>query len=134
MPDHEDLHSVLSDWTAREARGDTAALDSLLAEDFTAVGPLGFILSKQDWLDRHRNGALMYQAVGLEDVRLRVHGDTAVAIALQTAQGAYQGHLVPAALRTTVVLTHEHGRWQLAVAHMSFIAGTPGAPPIPGHG
>jgi hypothetical protein len=25
-------------------------------------------------------------------------------------------------------------RWQLAAIHMSFIAGTPGAPPIPGTG
>jgi hypothetical protein len=29
-------------------------------------------------------------------------------------------------------VTSDTGSWQLAAIHMSFIAGTPGAPPIPG--
>ena len=32
----------------------------------------------------------------------------------------------------TLVLTAAGRGWQLAAIHLSFIAGTPGAPPIPG--
>ena len=32
-------------------RRDAVALQTLMTEDFTGVGPLGFSLSRQDWLD-----------------------------------------------------------------------------------
>ena len=134
MPVTGEIAGVLSDWTRSEVRGDTTALEALLAEDFAAVGPLGFTLSKQDWLDRHRTGSLSYDTFELQDLQLRVYGEAAVVTARQTVYGAYQGHPVPAALRITLVVVPLDNRWQLAAAHMSFIAGTPGAPPIPGRG
>jgi hypothetical protein len=39
---------------------------------------------------------------------------------------------VPEAVRATVILVSHAGEWKLAGMHMSFIAGTPGAPSIPG--
>lgn len=132
MSTPDEIHAVLSQWTAAEIAGDTAAMQTLIAEDFTGIGPLGFTLSKQDWLDRHRDGRLSYETFELQDLQLRTHTDAAVAIAVQSTQGSYQGHPVPTALRVTVVLTQAEGDWQLAVVHMSFIAGTSGSPPIPG--
>jgi len=38
---------VLATRAANEQAGDTSTLDALLAGDFTAVGPLGFILPRQ---------------------------------------------------------------------------------------
>jgi hypothetical protein len=61
-----------------------------------------------------------------------VHGDAAVITSRNLARGAYQGNPVPEAVRTTVTLVSDVGRWKLAAIHMSFIAGTPGAPPVPG--
>ena len=54
----QDIDTTLTEWAAAERDGDTAALDTLLTGDFTAVGPLGFILPKQAWLARHRPGIL----------------------------------------------------------------------------
>ena len=51
-----DIDHALAAWTAAERDGDAAALDTLLTDEFTAVGPLGFILPKQAWLARHRPG------------------------------------------------------------------------------
>jgi ketosteroid isomerase-like protein len=134
MTTRNDVETALSRWTAAEAAGDSAALQTLLADDFTAVGPLGFTLTKQDWLDRHAPGQLTYETFDLDELQVRVYDDAAVAIARQSAQGTHQGQPVPSALRITLVLTRADDRWRLAVAHMSFIAGTPGAPPIPGRG
>jgi hypothetical protein len=39
---------------------------------------------------------------------------------------------VPQSLRNTFVLVADGDAWRLASLHMSFIAGTPGAPPVPG--
>ena len=130
--DTQDIEALLTEWTAAEQSGDAAALDKLLTEDFTGVGPLGFTLSKQDWLDRHAAGDLKYRTYELSDVAVRRYGDAAVVVAQQSAAGAYRGHEVPGDLRVTLVVADASGSPRLASAHMSFVAGTPGAPPLLG--
>ena len=132
MSTESDIEGFLAEWTAAERSGDAAAVDKLLADDFTGVGPLGFTLSKQDWLARYAAGDLKYRTFELGDIAVRRYGNAAVVIAQQSAAGAYRGHEVPGDLRVTLVVADASGSPRLAGAHMSFIAGTPGAPPIPG--
>ena len=58
--------------------------------------------------------------------------DAALATARINARGSYQAHAVPEATRATLALVSNGDGWKLAAIHMSFIAGTAGAPPIPG--
>jgi hypothetical protein len=52
--------------------------------------------------------------------------------ARQTGSGTYGGDPLPfETVRATLTLIRGGDRWQLAGIHMSFIAGTPGAPPLP---
>jgi hypothetical protein len=125
----------LTQWAAAEQAGDTGTLETLLAADFAAVGPLGFILPKQAWLARHRSRDLTYSDFSLDEIEDRPIGQDAVLVtARNNTRGSYQGHPIPEATRATLVLASNAGRWQLAAIHMSFIAGTAGAPPIPGLG
>ena len=125
------IEEFLTTWAAAEQAGDTTTLETLLADGFTAVGPLGFILSKQAWLARHRQGDLTYQAFSLSEVNARTVGGAAIVTARNNTRGSYQGHPIPEAVRATLVLASDTGGWKLAAIHMSFIAGTSGAPPIP---
>jgi ketosteroid isomerase-like protein len=127
------IDTFLDNWTAAERAGDAAALDTYLTDDFLGVGPLGFTLPKPAWLGRHGPDAMSYETYGLDEQQVRTYSDTAVVTARQTAKGTYQGNPVPEVLRATLVLVHESDTWRLATIHMSFIAGTPGAPPMPGH-
>lgn len=44
------IEDFLAGWAAAEQAGDTTPLERLLASDFTAVGPPGFILTrKRGW-------------------------------------------------------------------------------------
>ncbi len=121
------IESFLADWSDAERDGDTGALDTLLTADFAGVGPLGFVLPKQAWLARHRQG-LSYQSFEVTEAQARVIGQTAVVIARNNTRGSYQGQPVPEAVRATLVLADDDGSWKLAAIHMSFIAGTAGAP------
>ena len=126
------IDGFLSAWCEAERDASVKVLDSLLTEDFVGVGPLGFTLDKPAWLARHRGGDLTYDTFELDDRQIRVHGDTVIATVRQSARGAYQGQPTPDPIRATLTLIKESGQWRLAGIHMSFIAGTPGAPPIPG--
>jgi ketosteroid isomerase-like protein len=126
------IEQTLSAWTSAELHGDRAALDRLLTPDFTGAGPLGFLLSKSDWLARHAPGQLAYETYELTESEQHLHGDAAVVIARQTARGTHRGNPVPEQMRATLVLVEEDGDWRLLSLHFSFIAGTPGAPALPG--
>lgn len=126
------IEEFLTTWAAAEQAGDTTTLDIQLASDFTAVGPLGFILTKQAWLARHRHGDLTYQEFSLSEVTARTAGSIAIVTARNNTRGSYHGHPIPEAVRATLILASDTGAWQLAAIHMSFIAGAAGAPPIPG--
>lgn len=122
----------LNRWAAAEAAGDPAVVETFLAEDFHAVGPLGFALSRADWVERHADGALDYRSFALDEVDSRAVGDALVVVARQHAEGTYRGAPLPSDLRTTAVLRDGPDGWQLCHLHMSFVAGTPGAPAGPG--
>jgi ketosteroid isomerase-like protein len=128
----DDITTFLETWTGAERAGDATALDGLLTDDFVGVGPFGFMLPKPAWLARHQTGDLKYETFELDELNARRHGDAALLTARHTAQGAYQGHPIPEAVRASLALVHDSGAWQLAGIHFSFIAGTPGAPPMPG--
>ena len=129
----DSIRAFLQQWAAAERAGDVTALGELLSEDFVGIGPVGFVLPKAAWVGRHSQG-LHYDAFAVNELEVRTYGDVAVAVARDTQRGAAFGHPVPEALRTTHVLVREAGSWRLASLHMSFIAGTPGAPPLPGSG
>lgn len=128
----EEVEAFLAGWARAEQEGDAGWLERELDDDFVGVGPLGFVLSKQDWVARFGHG-LTYDAFSLEGTQVRLDGDTAIVVGTQNQSGSMQGNPLPfSSVRSTLVLRRRSGGWRLASVHLSFIAGTPGAPPVPG--
>lgn len=126
------IDALLSAWASAEHAGDVDRLESLLRADFCAVGPLGFIL--RGWLARHRSGDLGYETFELDELQTRQFGEVAVSTAHNTTIGTYRGDPIPEAVRVPLVAVSTADGWRLAHVHMSFVAGTRAAPPIPGSG
>ena len=112
-------------WAAAELRGDTAVLERTLTDDFIGIGPLGFMLTKQEWLARHQSGELTYDSLELDEVTVRVYNEAAVVIGRQVQNATYRGNRVDAELRTTLVFVLQEGKWQLASLHFSAIGQPP---------
>jgi hypothetical protein len=75
---HSDIETLGREWATAELRADVSALGSMLTDDFIGIGPLGFMLTKQEWLDRHQSGDLIYDAVDLDQVTVRVYDGAAI--------------------------------------------------------
>ena len=121
----QEVTQLADTWATAELRGDTAFLEQCLAEDFVGVGPLGFLLTKQQWLARHQSGEMKYTAHTLDEVRVRAYNEAAIVIGRLTQQATYQGHPMNVQMRTTLVFVHQQGYWQLAGLHFCNIGQPP---------
>jgi ketosteroid isomerase-like protein len=106
-------------WVAAELEGDVAALDQIATEDFRLVGPLGFVLDKQQWLDRYRSGAFETTSLDWSDVEVREYGDTAISIGVQEQEAAFQGAPSNGSFRITHVWVRDGDRWSIASIQLS---------------
>lgn len=112
------------EWAAAEQRGDVGFLEGALTGEFVGVGPLGFMLNKQQWLGRFAGG-LSFESFALDEVEARLYEGAAVVTGHQKQAGAFQGNDVDGEFRATLVFTEVEGSWLLACWHASPIAGAP---------
>jgi hypothetical protein len=86
---HQQILTRGQRWADAEKRGDVDTVEALATDDFMLVGPLGFILNKQQWLDRYRNGDLVTRSLVWDEVDVRDYGAAAI-FASRTAE--HQSH------------------------------------------
>ena len=121
----QDLKALAENWAAAERRGDTAFMERTLTNDFMAIGPRGFVLTKEQWLQRFTSGSLKYEYLEWDEVNVRLFGDAAVVTGRERQKVKYQDQVMESELRTTLVWVKQNGRWLLASAQMSPILGRP---------
>jgi ketosteroid isomerase-like protein len=118
------LQRFVGEWADAERREDVAFLREALTDDFIGIGPLGFMLTKDQWLGRYEGG-LSYDSFALEEVAARFYGGAAVATGRQSQAGEFQGNDASGEFRATLIFAEQEGRWLLAGLHLSPIAGAP---------
>ena len=112
-------------WATAELHADIAFLERTLSDDFIGIGPLGFMLTKQEWLARHRSGDLKYESFGLDEGKVRVYNDAAILTGRQVQNAVYRGNPMPGQFRTTLVFVQQQGQWRLASLQLSTIGQPP---------
>jgi hypothetical protein len=120
-----EIEEMEAAWSRAEIGADTGTLDEISTSDFMLVGPLGFVLDKEQWLERYRSGDLVTGSLSLEDPATRVHGDAAVTIARHIQRASYKGQHADGLFRTTHIAVRVDRRWLLAGIHLSPIGGPP---------
>ncbi|HEX7964701.1 MAG TPA: nuclear transport factor 2 family protein [Gammaproteobacteria bacterium] len=99
-------------WAAAAAARDHAALDAILADDFTDVSWQGKLRSKADALAAPAAPVRMRQT--LSELKVRVYGDTAVVTGLNMA-AAVDGSFTTRIRFTDVFIRHA-GTWRAVSA------------------
>jgi ketosteroid isomerase-like protein len=132
MSDHnaaarDEVLDLGQQWATAERSGDADQLDRLLGDDFILVGPLGFVLDKQQYLGSRRSSDLKHASLTWEDVALRIYGEAAVAVGIQTQRNTYQGRDASGRFRVTQIAARRHGGWALVGLHYSPISPPPGS-------
>jgi ketosteroid isomerase-like protein len=121
-------------WVEAELAKDNDTLAAMAHPDLRLVGPLGFILDREQWLNRYQPGQLDTTSLVWDEVHVRVLGDTAISIGRQSQQATFQGRPSNGDFRISHVFVRDrsatHG-WLIAGIQLSPImqpGGAPGGP------
>jgi hypothetical protein len=113
------FYDLLARWIDAEARGDVVTLDTLLHVDFRGDGPRGYVLIKQEWLDRYRRGDLVNQAFEWEHTDVRAHADTVFVRGIQTQKACYRGEDCSGQFLATLMAVRQDQRWSIVNLQLS---------------
>ncbi len=100
-------------------RRDTATLERILGDDFSAVGTSGAVRNKAQWLADNKSGAMKVESQSFADVNVRAYGDAAVITGVATQKGQDKGKDISGQVRFTRVYVKRNGQWQIVAAHNS---------------
>ena len=123
-----DVLDLVGRWAAAEQDNDAGRLDGLLADDFVGVGPLGYVLGRDQWLGRFANG-LENRSFAVEEAQARDYGAAAVVVGVLAQDTSYQGRDNSGRFRLTLVAVRPADRWLLASAHIGMLQQPAGPPP-----
>src|SRR3954449_2624677 len=116
----DDVRKVQDRFDRAELTADREALRELLADDFLSIGPRGFVLDKDQWIDRH--GEFRYQSLETSEMDVRQYGDTAVVRDVQRNRATYRDQQVAVTTRVSQVWVRRDDRWRLVAIQFSPLA------------
>ena len=114
---HEARHEIdqLEErWRTAILKGDTAAMDSLLADDYMATTASGMLQTKAQSLDNLRSGRTHFTSLEISDRKVRFYGTTALVTSLAEVQGtSAEGPIQGSFSYTRVYVKDAKGAWKI---------------------
>jgi hypothetical protein len=121
-----EIMELLTRFAEAQRLSDVDDLSGLLTEDFKLVGPLGFVVPKQEWLEQFRTGMLQIESLDWDEIDIRTHAYSysAIAIGRLTQAASFARKPAGGQFRVTAIAIGHGTSWQLAGTHYSPIAPT----------
>src|SRR3954471_14149675 len=113
----DDVRKVQDRFDRAELTADREALRELIADDFLSIGPRGFVLDKDQWIDRHDE--FSYQRLDTDEMDIRRYGDTAVVRNVQRNRATYRDQQVAVDTRVSQVWIRRDAGWRLVALQFS---------------
>ncbi|MDZ7917377.1 MAG: nuclear transport factor 2 family protein [Rhodococcus sp. (in: high G+C Gram-positive bacteria)] len=103
MVDRQQVLNLIERWRRAELSGDADVLSDLFGEDFIGVGPMGWVRTRDQWIEKHRSGAVKLTRFELKDLHVVVLGSSAsIVIAHQEQIGRNGTAVTTGAFRFSV--------------------------------
>jgi ketosteroid isomerase-like protein len=106
-------------WNDAYKRGDIAAMNSLLADEFIITVEDGHTFSKAGYIAQLGGGTTLVELSEMSDLKVRVHGNAAVVTGAYHEKGTIKGKPYEFHDRFTDVWMNVDGRWQVIASHYS---------------
>jgi ketosteroid isomerase-like protein len=106
-------------WTESYKQRSIDILSSLLADEFVITIEDGSVYSKAGYISHTADGTVHVEVAELSELKVRVHGDTAIVTGAYHERGLSNGKSYEYHDRLTDVWMKMGGRWQVVASHYS---------------
>ena len=104
--------------------GDRAAIERIIAPEWTVTGPDGGISTRADVLrDVFETRTHRIRSLTVDDVRVRVFGDAAAVTGRTRGRGESGNTPYDVEIRFTDMFVRREGQWQAVASHASVVTG-----------
>ncbi|HEX5709504.1 MAG TPA: nuclear transport factor 2 family protein [Pyrinomonadaceae bacterium] len=120
--DEQEVRKLEREWLDAYEKRDAAAMERIVADDFTITFPNGGMQNKAQIIAALnaplKEGQPTYKFY-TEDVRSRAYGDTVILIGRVVTESTQGGKTAKEASRYTDTYVKRRGRWQVVASHLS---------------
>ena len=100
-------------------KGDTDAIARGVMEDYTLTNSTGEITTRTEDIEEAKKNDPKYEVFENHDMKVRVHGDTAVVTGRTHTKGISDGKSFDSEFQFTDTFVKNGGRWRLLAGHVS---------------
>ena len=124
----EALVQIEHDWSQADVKKDVAALDRIMADDWTGIDFQGAVLTKAEALGEvaKRSDATETSTTTLGKMKVRLFGNTAVVSGTEIETSLYRGKDSSGTYVWTDVFVQRKGRWQAVSSQSTKLAAEKG--------
>ena len=116
------LIQIEHDWGEALLKADVTAWSRFLGDDWVLTYSDGTLVTKAMALADLKEGALKIESFRLDDLKVRVYGDTAVVTGQITEKSKFRDKDTSGVRRFTDVFVKREGRWQAVASHESDVS------------
>lgn len=121
--DAETIRSIEQRIAKAWVDSDRSTIDAILAPEWSVTDASGRVLTKEQvFHETFASTERRIDSMAIDDVRVRLFGDVAVATGRTRATGSYRGTASSVVLRFTDIFVRQDGRWRVVASHASLVA------------
>jgi ketosteroid isomerase-like protein len=110
---HKQIEALEMQWRQAQVDNDIKVISNLLADDYVGITANGTIETKSQTIAQHKAGTIRVTALDLDDLKVRLYGDTAVVTSKADLQGVNGQSDISGKYRYTRVYNLRLGQWKI---------------------
>jgi hypothetical protein len=114
----QQIRKLADELRVAQLKADTNIVEKLYADDYAAIRGDGVVQTKAQEIESLKSGTLTYEKIDVQDLKIRVYGNTAVATNLIFSKGITNGKPRNINIRSTRIWVKRNGNWK-SVAYQS---------------
>jgi ketosteroid isomerase-like protein len=110
---HKEIEALEQQWRQAVIMNDVSQMDHLLADDYMGISANGTVETKTQVLALRKAGTVRIKSLDLNDLKVRVYGDTAVVTSKADLEGTNGQSDISGNYRYTRVYNKRYGQWKI---------------------